>query len=232
MTQVFNQLLSNESRAMIKQNKFINVYYKELIDNSYNSVFPQEQIDELALNIQGNGLLNPIIVIKQNDGKYRIISGHRRVAAIKHLVEVEKLEQYEDVLSRVLEFETKEDEVVALIASNAQRELSVDDKIAIVKLAEELYENLVNEGRTPKGRKRDWIAAQTGFSPRSIQDYMSDKNTQTSEKVPKEFNFQKELKKVQRSLEKLILEYDLEGMNSDVLEESLQNIQTELSQFE
>lgn len=121
MTQVFNQLLSNESRAMIKQNKFINVYYKELIDNSYNSVFPQEQIEELALNIQENGLLNPIIVLKQNDGMYRIISGHRRVAAIKHLVEVEKLEQYEDVLSRVLEFETKK----ALCAPNTEPKKSI-----------------------------------------------------------------------------------------------------------
>jgi ParB family chromosome partitioning protein len=40
-----------------------------------------ETLDELASSIKQNGLMQPITVVKQDDGTYTVLYGHRRVAA-------------------------------------------------------------------------------------------------------------------------------------------------------
>ncbi len=42
------------------------------------SVKNDSSLNELLESIKTNGLLNPIIVRKKKDGRYEIISGHRR----------------------------------------------------------------------------------------------------------------------------------------------------------
>ena len=40
-----------------------------------------ESMEELARSIKENGILNPIIVRKKDDGRYELIAGHRRKRA-------------------------------------------------------------------------------------------------------------------------------------------------------
>ena len=40
--------------------------------------FPDSDLDELAASIQEHGILQPLIVVQQSDGNYRIIAGERR----------------------------------------------------------------------------------------------------------------------------------------------------------
>jgi ParB family chromosome partitioning protein len=44
-----------------------------------------EYMDELTENIQEFGLLEPIIVMRQQDGKYLLLAGQRRLAAVTKL---------------------------------------------------------------------------------------------------------------------------------------------------
>ncbi len=60
-----------------------------LIDNFPNHpyhVFDDADMVELVESIEANGLLNPIIVRSKADGRYELISGHRRKRAYEILV--------------------------------------------------------------------------------------------------------------------------------------------------
>ena len=54
-------------------------------DNIFNDCDSEESIEELAHNIEENGLLHNIVVTEIEDGKYLLISGERRFRAMKHL---------------------------------------------------------------------------------------------------------------------------------------------------
>ncbi len=51
--------------------------YKELLRESY--------IDELAVSIDRNGLLHPLVLLQKDDGRYKILCGFRRFQALKKL---------------------------------------------------------------------------------------------------------------------------------------------------
>ena len=60
----------------------------DLIDSFPNHpyhVFDDTDMSELVASIEANGLLNPIIVRKKVDGRYELISGHRRKRAYEIL---------------------------------------------------------------------------------------------------------------------------------------------------
>ena len=59
----------------------------DLIDNFPNHpyhVFDDVDMAELVASIEANGLLNPIVVRNKADGRYELISGHRRKRAYDH----------------------------------------------------------------------------------------------------------------------------------------------------
>lgn len=59
-----------------------------LIDNFTNhpyQVKEDESFNELLESIQNYGLLNPLIVRKKENGRYELISGHRRKLALEKL---------------------------------------------------------------------------------------------------------------------------------------------------
>ena len=49
------------------------------------SVNKDDSLMELVHSIKENGLLNPLIVRKKDNGRYEMISGHRRKAALEIL---------------------------------------------------------------------------------------------------------------------------------------------------
>ena len=60
----------------------------DLIDSFPNHpyhVFDDVDMSELVSSIQSNGLLSPIIVRNKADGRYEVISGHRRKRAYEIL---------------------------------------------------------------------------------------------------------------------------------------------------
>ena len=89
----------------------------DIIDHFPNHPFKEQDDDSMTMlieSIREFGILYPIICRKKDDGRYEIISGHRRKYACQKLGISEM-----PVIEREL---TKEDAVIAMVDSNLQRE--------------------------------------------------------------------------------------------------------------
>ena len=105
----------------------------ELKDISLTEIYPnkdnfyeQENIEQKAEEILTAGLLEPLIVKwepSKKEGNYKLISGERRYRALKQLVD-EGHEEFATVSCKVSDFKTKEEETLALILANSQRNKS------------------------------------------------------------------------------------------------------------
>ena len=71
------------------------------------------EIAELADSIERQGLINPILVYKRDDGKYEVIAGHRRFEAVKRL-------GLPHIECNVFEDMSERDVIFAQIAENVQ----------------------------------------------------------------------------------------------------------------
>jgi ParB family chromosome partitioning protein len=54
-------------------------------DSRYSDLLRESYIAELASSIHRNGLLHPLVLLKKNDGRYKILCGFRRFQALKRL---------------------------------------------------------------------------------------------------------------------------------------------------
>ena len=147
-----------------------------LIDKNPANFYSMDGIDELADNIRMFGLMEPLIVKKTESGRYMLISGHRRRAALKKLAEegyfpegmhhkvdcilhegpvdlpgIEGLERMEAAV-RIYE------QLKVLYANADTRELTSADKAMQVRQIRELLTQLKNLGYKLPGRMRDLIA--------------------------------------------------------------------------
>lgn len=73
-----------------------------------------DEITELASSIEKQGLINPILVQKRNDGKYEVIAGHRRYEAVKRL-------GLPHIECNVFEDLSEKDILLTQLAENVQR---------------------------------------------------------------------------------------------------------------
>ena len=81
-----NGLLNSASLEAAKLGKIIYVSVEELCANAKN-VYEMDDIDLLVENIQEMGLIEPLHEFKSGDGQYVLTSGHRRLQAIKKIIE-------------------------------------------------------------------------------------------------------------------------------------------------
>ena len=135
----------------------------DILDNPRN-FYPRPDNQALAAlmeSIQANGLLEPPTVVPDTDGKYRLISGHSRMAALRLLAanrDEAVAKQFSTVLCRVLPAMTEEQELCAVIEANRQR---VKSNALLAQEAEKLKETYIRRKKAgeafPVGL-RDWIA--------------------------------------------------------------------------
>lgn len=135
----------------------------DILDNPRN-FYPRPDYKALAAlveSIQANGLLEPPTVVPAEDGKYRLISGHSRMAALRLLAanrDETVAKQFSTVLCRVLPAMTEEQELCAVIEANRQR---VKSNALLAQEAERLKETYIRRKKAgeefPVGL-RDWIA--------------------------------------------------------------------------
>ena len=135
----------------------------DILDNPRN-FYPRpdnKALGALMESIQANGLLEPPTVVPAEDGKYRLISGHSRMAALRLLAANQDeavAKQFAAVLCRVLPAMTEEQELCAVIEANRQR---VKSNALLAQEAEKLKENYIRRKKAgeafPVGL-REWIA--------------------------------------------------------------------------
>ena len=145
----------------------------DILDNPRN-FYPRpdnKALGALMESIQANGLLEPPTVVPDADGKYRLISGHSRMAALRLLAanrDEAVAKQFSTVLCRVLPAMTEEQEVCAVIEANRQR---VKSNALLAQEAEKLKESYIRRKKAgeefPVGL-RDWVAKEMQINPTKV----------------------------------------------------------------
>lgn len=138
-----------------------------LLDNPMNrfSMAEDEEFLSTLASVEKDGFLEDIIVTPDEEGKWRIISGHRRVMAARKLSKATvpcKVRTYPDQLS----------ELRALMGANVhRRNISPFD---MARQLETLREVLSNEGKLPEGIKEqaELMAAQCDISRATVERYL------------------------------------------------------------
>ena len=114
-----------------------------------------ENLEDLEESIQTNGLLEPLTVVTDESGGYRLISGHNRFAALRRIHSA----KYEDgVPCLVLPAMDEHVELAAIIEANRQR---VKTQALLAEEAEKLtqaYMARKRAGENLPGRIRDRVA--------------------------------------------------------------------------
>ena len=120
-------------------------------------------VEELAESIKLHGLMDPLVVYPMANGKFRLISGHRRWAAL-HTINAET------ALCRVVDKpESDAAETLMLIQANSTGRVLTPLEIAMQ--AEKMTAALIQrrkEGVEFSGRTRDIVADALGISPTAL----------------------------------------------------------------
>lgn len=148
-------------------------------ENKLNEIYSQDDIECLKENIREFQLSQPLVVRKNPDGSYTIISGHRRFKACKAIFDEggtlyyfdrEFINQIPCVIDSKI-YRNEDDEFLAIVSSNAARVLSSEERKTIYLKLKEIYDRKCAAGEKPKGRERETIASWMGISQRTVGNY-------------------------------------------------------------
>lgn len=137
-------------------------FYKPLSDS---------KMEELLGSIRSNGLLHPIVVWEQADGKYMILSGHNRVRAYEMLEEKLGDGSYEKISALIKksdEIDENDAREIIIDTNWVQRTLSAIEKS---KSIIEKYAVLEKKKKSGDGRVRDLIAEEYKITGRFVDEY-------------------------------------------------------------
>lgn len=139
----------------------VQIPLSQLIVNEHN-FFTVEDVQDLADDIDMNGLYSPLTVCAAGEGKYRIVAGHRRRKALELLGRKE-------APCIVKTYDGEDSEMVALIQSNlTSRELTYYEKMEAVIRLEKALRSMKARGVELPGRLRDHLAEQTNESASAV----------------------------------------------------------------
>lgn len=131
-------------------------------DNFYSL----DGLDELAGSIETLGLQQPLLVRPIEGGKYELISGHRRRAAIL-MIRDGGSQQFAEGVPCIID-ESDDSPAVRkfklLMANNDTRKMTSADQNKQAEELENVLRELEDEGYTFSGRLRDWVAKLSGMS--------------------------------------------------------------------
>lgn len=143
------------------------------IQKNSRNFYSMDGIAELAGSIEMVGLLNPVSVIADG-GKYRLVSGHRRLVAYEKLYMdaergSEKFHEYSRIPAIVLRDMDDLKETLALITANSTaRELSYDEKLKQEQMLRETLQAMKAAGMEVPKNLGQYIADQIGVSRNEV----------------------------------------------------------------
>ena len=122
---------------------------EEIQENKHNSLFralTEKEMNELKDSIEEVGLLEPLVVVRDNES-YRLISGHQRKKALEEL-------GYKKVPVNVVHIGDENDEQLALIHANIkQRKLNDMELAKVINVEKKIIQEKIKNG-TLKGQGR------------------------------------------------------------------------------
>ncbi len=159
-------ITSGHQKSVAQENEIICIDVYDLVSSQDNFYHVD---DELKRSIELVGILQPLLISKPENGKYKVIAGHRRMQAVLSLLEEGK----EDVRFVPCVYK-KEDvqEQLALIMANRFRDKTDWEKMTEAIQAEELAKELKKEYGL-NGRTREVLAEITGTTEAQLGRYKS-----------------------------------------------------------
>ena len=146
---------------------------------SKDNFYSVEDVQDLKQSIELLGILQPILVTDEEDGKRRIIAGHRRRLAIMQLVDEGK-ERFRYVPIMVKPTKNAILDRLALIMTNRFREKTDWEKMTESIETEKLVQELKAQMDIP-GRTRDLLAEIIDASPATLGRYKAIYNNLAAE---------------------------------------------------
>ena len=145
------------------------------LESNPKNFYGLRDVDALAGLIAVSHLVEPLTVSKKADGKYRIISGHRRRAAVEKLltegvyserklpciIKTLKKIEIEQENGETIEFDEDAVEMLNLIASNRgqREERTIDEKLQEVRYLETFAKAIYHQkNKGNRGRFRNFFA--------------------------------------------------------------------------
>lgn len=140
----------------------------DIIEPNKNNFYENSEIEALADDIERQGLMTALVVSEQNGGKYELISGHRRLAAIKSLI-ADGRRRNGKVPCFIKGAKPNTETELDLIMLNAtQRKYSDADTMREYEELTRIFKELEAEGKPIKGRIRDRIAGALNVSSAQV----------------------------------------------------------------
>lgn len=139
--------------------ELIQVDIDDLVGNDANFyAVDEDKLEDLKNSIALSGIMDPPTVTRTDDGKYRIISGHRRTAAVRALV-AEGREDLRKVPVFVRSPKNAAMEELELIMANSTARVLTSAEISqAAQRVERLLYDLKEQGVEFPGRMRDHVA--------------------------------------------------------------------------
>lgn len=157
-----SNIFAEQLKAVSKSDtgrELVMVDIDELIANDANFyVVEPEKLEELENSIALSGIMDPPTATRTEDGKYRLISGHRRTAAVRALVK-----EGRDDLRKMPVFvrsprSAAMEELELIMANSTARVLTSAEISKAAQRVERLLYDLKEQGVEFPGRMRDRVA--------------------------------------------------------------------------
>ena len=164
---------TDESREDLKRERLMEIPISEIRDfpDHPYKVKDDEAMLELVESIRTRGLIQPVLVRPVEDGKYEMVSGHRRKRAFE-------LANIENIPARVMEL-TRDEAILSMVDSNLQRdEILPSEKAFAYKMRLEAMNRQgarTDKTSTPtesKFRTNEVLADKVGESREQIRRYI------------------------------------------------------------
>ena len=168
-----NYFSTQEERENEKLEKIVNVDINQIDDfpNHPFKVLYNDEMNDMVESIKEKGVLVPTIVRMKSDGRYEMISGHRR----KYASELAKLEKIPCIVRDLSDDEA----TIIMVDSNMQREkILPSEKAFAYKMKLDALKHqgkrndLTSRQLVGKLESADIIGKETGDSGRQVQRYI------------------------------------------------------------
>ncbi len=161
---IMDDLKAAASDSFIDSLKMLEV--EQIIPND-NNFYEMTEIEELAEDIERQGLMSVLVVTEEN-GEFHLISGHRRLKAIKLLID-EGRRKSTTVPCYIKSAKSADETQLDLIMLNAtQRKYSDSDTMREYEELERIFKAMEQAGKPVKGKIRNNIARVLNVSPSQI----------------------------------------------------------------
>lgn len=163
----YDELCGGSDNAAISTGEiFIDIDKIDDFKNHPFKVLDDNKMDELVESISENGILSPVIVREKVDGRYELISGHRR----RHAAVRAGLSQVPAIVKNLDDDEA----TILMVDANIQREeILPSERAKSLKMKMDALAKIKASGKILGNKKRELVGEEAGMSGRQVQRYLN-----------------------------------------------------------